>query len=294
MMQPYEEEITEDMKNKILAMMEELKQDMANMREEWKQEFRQRTSSLGQETQASIRTLEDQLAQVAKCGNEEEDTHGHFFNPCDFNDSDSFDSSDDDENCFDTCENNSFNSTENNSIESCEDNFSNPYDSNSSNPRANNSLVSLDDNDGLESFTFGDSSLSNEHVDDLHEMLCGDDDMNIDASLCDLIDIEFVTFHDNCLDDALCIHDLIAFCLSSISLPEVAVEINVVRRCANYCLSRCRDEALLRQLEAVRPCCKSEQLESIGGTATEQLCYCGTLLRKTALRLAEECLLWKD
>nr|GMD42453.1 hypothetical protein Iba_chr10bCG9490 [Ipomoea batatas] len=138
------------------------------------------------------------------------------------------------------------------------------------------------------------SSLSNEHVDDLHEMLCGDDDMNIDASLCDLIDIEFVTFHDNCLDDALCIHDLIAFCLSSISLPEVAAEINVVQRCANYCLSRCCDEALLRQLEAVRPCCKSEQLESIGDTATEQLCYCGTLLRKTALRLAEECLLWKD
>jgi len=37
MMQPYEEEITEDMKNKILAMMEELKQDITNMREEWKQ-----------------------------------------------------------------------------------------------------------------------------------------------------------------------------------------------------------------------------------------------------------------
>jgi len=85
-----------------------------------------------------------------KCGNDFWVTNEViFFNPCDFNDSDSFDSSDDDENCFDTCENNSFNSTENNSIESCEDNFSNPYDSNSSNPRANNSLISLDDNDGL-------------------------------------------------------------------------------------------------------------------------------------------------
>nr|GMD51136.1 hypothetical protein Iba_chr11aCG19340 [Ipomoea batatas] len=185
MMQPYEEEITEDMKNKILTMMEEFKQDMANMREEWRQERRQRTSSLGQETQASMRTLEDQMAQVAKCGNEEEDTHGNtfehtrnatydlhdrafmcgnefwvtneviFLTPCDFNDNDSFDfSDDDDENCVDTCENNSFNSMENNSIESCVDNFSNSYDSNSSNPCENNSFVSLDDNDGLESFTF--------------------------------------------------------------------------------------------------------------------------------------------
>nr|GMD31309.1 putative late blight resistance protein homolog R1A-10 isoform X1 [Ipomoea batatas] len=61
----------------------------------------------------------------------------------------------------------------------------------------------------LESFTFGDESLSNKHVDVLHEMLCGGDDMNIEASLCDLNDIECVTFHDNCLDDALYIHDLI-------------------------------------------------------------------------------------
>nr|GMC69062.1 hypothetical protein Iba_chr03aCG3150 [Ipomoea batatas] len=90
---------------------------------------------------------------------------------------DSFDSSDDDENCFDTCENNSF--------------------------------VSLNDNDGLESFTFGDSSLSNEHGDDLHEMLCGDDDMNVDATLCDLNDVEIVNFLDNYLDDAMYIHNLI-------------------------------------------------------------------------------------
>nr|GLL25079.1 hypothetical protein Itr_chr04CG15760 [Ipomoea trifida] len=98
------------------------------------------------------------------------------FNPYDFNDSDSFDSDDDDKNCFDTCENNSF--------------------------------VSLDDNDVLESFTFDDESVSNELTNDLHE-ICGDDDVNIEASLCDLNDIECVTFHDNCLDDALYIHDLI-------------------------------------------------------------------------------------
>nr|GMD63404.1 protein FANTASTIC FOUR 3-like [Ipomoea batatas] len=98
------------------------------------------------------------------------------FNPYDFNDSDSFDSDDDDKNCFDTCENNYF--------------------------------VSLDDNDVLESFTFDDESVSNELTNDLHE-ICGDNDVNIEASLCDLNDIECVTFHDNCLDDALYIHDLI-------------------------------------------------------------------------------------
>nr|GMC86443.1 uncharacterized protein LOC109169483 [Ipomoea batatas] len=349
MMQPYEEEITEDTKNKILAIMEEFKQDMANMREEWRQERRQRTSSLEQETQASIQTLEDQMAQVAKCGNEGEDTHGktlvpisisttigdkiskswadmcdenddcddigvpshfdnanidcvddgvqkvvdmtsennciiedvdnacvempsdeigvkehdnfcdepyddsfdhncgdahienvvgnvdcvvdnvhanllenvgdinakrdddicdnssnacknatydlhnnalkcgndfwvdnevNFLNPYDFNDSDSFDSSDDDNgNCVDTCENNSFNSN---------------------------------DNDGLELFTFDDNSLINEHVGELHDMLCDvDDELNVDASLLDLNDVEFDTFHDNCLDDAIYIHDLL-------------------------------------------------------------------------------------
>nr|GLL16746.1 hypothetical protein Itr_chr01CG04790 [Ipomoea trifida] len=166
-MQPYEEENTEDMKNKILARIEELKQEMANIREKLKQESRQRTSSLGQETQASIRTLEDQMAQVAKYGNEEEDTHGNTFEH--------------------TRGSEYENVEEKESVEGKENN----------------------DNDGLESFTFGDSSLSNEHVDDLHEILCGDDDMNIEASLCDLSDIECVTFHDNCLDNALYIHDLI-------------------------------------------------------------------------------------
>nr|GMC86868.1 hypothetical protein Iba_chr04dCG14860 [Ipomoea batatas] len=90
---------------------------------------------------------------------------------------DSFDSSDDDGNCVDTCENNSFNSN---------------------------------DNDGLESFTFDDNSLLNEHVGELHDMLCDvDDELNVDASLLDLNDIEFDTFHDNCLDDAIYIHDLL-------------------------------------------------------------------------------------
>nr|GMD60574.1 hypothetical protein Iba_chr12aCG12530 [Ipomoea batatas] len=112
------------------------------------------------------------------CIIEDVDNEINFLNPYDFNDSDSFDSSDDDDgNCVDTCENNSFNSN---------------------------------DNDGLESFTFDDNSLLNEHVGELHDMLCDvDDELNVDASLLDLNDIEFDTFHDNCLDDAIYIHDLL-------------------------------------------------------------------------------------
>nr|GMD06406.1 hypothetical protein Iba_scaffold67277CG0010 [Ipomoea batatas] len=110
------------------------------------------------------------------CIIEDVDNAVNFLNPYDLNDSDSFDSSDDDENCFDTCDYNAF--------------------------------VSLNDNDGFESFTFGDESLSNELTNDLHE-ICGDDDVNIGASLNDLNDIEFVNFHNNCLDDAIYIHDLL-------------------------------------------------------------------------------------
>nr|GLL21628.1 hypothetical protein Itr_chr03CG05800 [Ipomoea trifida] len=183
-MQPYEEENTEDMKNKILARIEELKQEMANIREKLKQESRQRTSPLGQETQASIRTLEDQMAQVAKCGNEEGDTHGNTFEP--------------------TCGSEYENVEEKESFEGKENSETKKR---SEEEAPNNSFISLDDNEGLESFTFDDNALSNENVDDLHDMLF--DDMNIEASLCDLSDIECVTYHDNCLDDALYIHDLI-------------------------------------------------------------------------------------
>nr|GMD27711.1 hypothetical protein Iba_chr08eCG0500 [Ipomoea batatas] len=114
-----------------------------------------------------------------KCGNDFwVDNEVNFLNPYDFNDSDSFDSSDDDNgNCVDTCENNSFNSN---------------------------------DNDGLESFTFDDNSLLNEHVGELHDMLCNvDDDLNVDASLLDLNEIEFDTFHDNCVDDAMYVHEFL-------------------------------------------------------------------------------------
>nr|GLL21879.1 hypothetical protein Itr_chr03CG09200 [Ipomoea trifida] len=114
-----------------------------------------------------------------KCGNDFwVDNEINFLNPYDFNDSDSFDSSDDDDgNCVDTCENNSFNSN---------------------------------DNDGLELFTFYDNSLINEHVGELHDMLCNvDDELNVDASLHELNDVEIVTFLDNCLDDAFYIHELI-------------------------------------------------------------------------------------
>nr|GLL49891.1 hypothetical protein Itr_chr15CG15360 [Ipomoea trifida] len=144
------------------------------------------------------------------CGNEFWVTNEVIFlTPCDFNDNDSFDSSDDDENCFDTCENNSFNSMENNSIESCVDNFSNSYDSNSSNPCENNSSVSLEDNDGLESFTFDDNALINENDDKLHEIVCGDDNVHDDANMCELNDVEFVNFFDDCIDDAMYVHEFL-------------------------------------------------------------------------------------
>nr|GMD14779.1 uncharacterized protein LOC109169483 [Ipomoea batatas] len=81
MMQPYEEESKEDMRNKILAMLEELKQDITHMRQECKQEImqefatqRQEISSLWQETQVSIRNLEDQITQVVMWENEWENT----------------------------------------------------------------------------------------------------------------------------------------------------------------------------------------------------------------------------
>nr|GLL18984.1 hypothetical protein Itr_chr02CG04070 [Ipomoea trifida] len=194
MMQPYEEEITEDTKNKILAIMEEFKQDMANMREEWRQEH------MTSENNCIIEDVDNACVEMPsdEIGVKEHD------NFCDEPYDDSFDhncgdayienvvdnvhanplenvgdinAKHDDENCFDTCENNSFNSN---------------------------------DNDGLELFTFDDNSLLNEHVGELHDMLCNvDDELNVDASLLDLNEVEFDTFHDNCLDDALYIHDLI-------------------------------------------------------------------------------------
>ncbi|XP_031127548.1 FK506-binding nuclear protein-like [Ipomoea triloba] len=68
--------------------------------------------------------------------------------------------------------------------------------------------LACDDNNVLESFTFGDESLSNELTNDLHE-ICDDDDVNVDASLSDLNDVEIVNFLDNCVDDALYIHEFL-------------------------------------------------------------------------------------
>ncbi|XP_031100833.1 uncharacterized protein LOC116004803 [Ipomoea triloba] len=67
----------------------------------------------------------------------------------------------------------------------------------------------LDDNDDLESFTFYDNALINENDDNLHEIVCGDDEMHVDDNVCDVNDIEFVNFFDDCLDDAIYIHELI-------------------------------------------------------------------------------------
>nr|GMD31451.1 hypothetical protein Iba_chr09aCG16630 [Ipomoea batatas] len=185
-----------------------------------------------------------------KCIIEDVDNEVNFLNPYDFNDSDSFDSSDDDDgNCVNPCENNSSISLEDNDgleyftfddnalinenddklheivcgddnvhndVNVCELNdveVVNFFDDCIDDAMYVHELLGEEkeetDGDLRDSFTFGDESLSNKHVDDLHEMLYGGDDMNIEASLCDLSDIECVTFHDNCLDDALYIHDLI-------------------------------------------------------------------------------------
>nr|GMD39302.1 hypothetical protein Iba_chr09fCG12280 [Ipomoea batatas] len=182
-MQPYEEENMEDMNNKILARIEELEQEMANIREGWKQEFRQRTSSLGQETQASIRTLEDQMAQVAKCGNEgvcQCPAYMTSENNCIIEDVD---------NACVEMPSDEIGVKEHDNF--CDEPYDDYFDHNCGDAYIENVVGNVDcvvDNvhpilwknvDGLESFTFGDESLSNEHVDDLHEMLCSDDEMNV-------------------------------------------------------------------------------------------------------------------
>nr|GMD20725.1 hypothetical protein Iba_chr07fCG7460 [Ipomoea batatas] len=112
------------------------------------------------------------------CIIEDVDNEVNFLNPYDFNDSDSFDSSDDDDgNCVNPCE--------------------------------NNSPVSLEDNDGLESFTFDDNALINENDDKLHEIVCGDDNVRNDVNVCELNDVEFVNFFDDCIDDAMYVHELL-------------------------------------------------------------------------------------
>nr|GMD19034.1 hypothetical protein Iba_chr07eCG4920 [Ipomoea batatas] len=64
-----------------------------------------------------------------------------------------------------------------------------------------------DDNDNdLESFVFNENALSSENDNDVHNALhdtLDDDDVNDNDGLCDLNDIEFVNFFDDCIDDAL-------------------------------------------------------------------------------------------
>nr|GLL42296.1 hypothetical protein Itr_chr12CG19810 [Ipomoea trifida] len=311
MMQPYEEEITEDTKNKILAIMEEFKQDMANMREEWRQEHMTSENNciiedvdnacvempsdeigvkehdkfcdepyddsfdhncgdayienVGGNVDCVVDNVHANLLENvgdinAKCDddicdnssnackNATYDLHDivlkyrndfgitnevNCFNPDDFNDSDSFDSDDDDKNCFDTCKNNSF--------------------------------VSLDDNDVLESFTFDDESMSNDLTNDLHE-ICGDDDVNIEASLCDLNDIECVTFHDNCLDDALYIHDLIGKDRSEgVENENVKEEVEDKKKTRNESVREQVDEKHIARLAIARLSIEQQRFTYIRG-----------------------------
>nr|GMD66297.1 hypothetical protein Iba_chr12cCG13650 [Ipomoea batatas] len=50
----------------------------------------------------------------------------------------------------------------------------------------------LDSNDDLESFTFDDNALINENDDALHKIVCGDDDIHVDDSVCDMNDVEIM------------------------------------------------------------------------------------------------------
>nr|GMD13249.1 uncharacterized protein LOC109154451 [Ipomoea batatas] len=54
------------------------------------------------------------------------------------------------------------------------------------------------------------SSLTRKHVSDMHEILCIDDETNVDASLLKSNDVEFLDFLDTYLGNALYIHDLLS------------------------------------------------------------------------------------
>nr|GMC72576.1 hypothetical protein Iba_chr03bCG12840 [Ipomoea batatas] len=71
-------------------------------------------------------------------------------------------------------------------------------------------LTVLDSNDDLETFTFDNDASINEKDESIHDIVCGDDnDIPIDENVCEMNDIEFVNFFDDCVDDAVYIHDLI-------------------------------------------------------------------------------------
>nr|GMC68384.1 uncharacterized protein LOC109154451 [Ipomoea batatas] len=70
---PRDEPPRESFEEKMLRMMTEIKQDMGHMRQEWKQDIRQEVSAVRQEVSnyrqestSSIRSLENQMAQVTK------------------------------------------------------------------------------------------------------------------------------------------------------------------------------------------------------------------------------------
>nr|GMD20792.1 uncharacterized protein LOC109154451 [Ipomoea batatas] len=173
-------------------MFGELKHDIANMkneiRQEWKQDLRQEFSTIRQDvsnlrkdSHTSLRNLETQVAQNSKALAER--PHGALPS---------------------TTVNNPGERVQAVTLRSGKE-FPEPTLKKSTNSKS----PIEEDNDGLESFTFSDDSLSNEHVNNLHVMLGGDDDMSVDASLCDLNDVEIVNFYDNCLDDAIYIHELL-------------------------------------------------------------------------------------
>ncbi|XP_031116793.1 uncharacterized protein LOC116020459 [Ipomoea triloba] len=199
---------TESFEDKMVRMFGELRQEMANISQEWKQDFRQEFSTIRkdvsnfrQESHASIRNLETQVAQNSKALAER--SQGDVIEE----EEPKEDVKDKEENIElaygKTLDPISVSTT-------LGDKISKSWaDINSSNPCENNSSVSLKDNDDLESFTFDDNALINENDDKLHEMVCGDDDVHDDANVCELNDVEFLKFFDDCIDDAMYVHEFL-------------------------------------------------------------------------------------
>nr|GLL49645.1 hypothetical protein Itr_chr15CG12550 [Ipomoea trifida] len=257
MMQPYEEENMENMKNKILARIEELEQEMANIREGWKQEHE------NVDEKESDGDVEVVWEEEKPCGDTIELACGKTLDPISVSTTlgDKISKS-----CADMCnENDDCDDIgvpihfDNANIDCVDDGVEKVVDMTSENnciiEDVDNACVEMpSDEIGVkehdnfcdepydDSFDHncGDAHIENVVgnvdcvVDNVHANLfenVGDINAKLDDDICDnssnacknatydlhnnalnlldLNDIEFDTFHDNCLDDAIYIHDLL-------------------------------------------------------------------------------------
>nr|GMC47969.1 uncharacterized protein LOC109154451 [Ipomoea batatas] len=198
--QQREEAPKESMEDKMVRMFGELRQDVTNMRQEWKQDLRQEistirqeVSNLIQENNASLRHLETQVAQNSKALAER--PQGTLPS---------------------TTVNNPRERVQAVTLRSGKE-LPEPTLKKNTIPKSpieeekieeileedKEQEKVLDSNDDLESFTFDDNALINGNDAALHEIVCSDDNMHVDDNVCDMNDIEFVNFFDDCIDDAI-------------------------------------------------------------------------------------------